>query len=93
MGDESKTGRRIAKLRNKKARSQRKSRLKHQGKTTAPAGEGNAPPDKLLLVDAEANDSSEGPSEDFPEDSFDDYDDDDSEESDSEDDERGGAAR
>lgn len=29
--DESKTGRRIAKVRDKKARSQRKARLKHQG--------------------------------------------------------------
>lgn len=30
-GEESKTGRRIAKIRNKKARSQRKARIKHQG--------------------------------------------------------------
>ena len=85
MGDESKTGRRIAKIRNEKARSQRKSRLKHQGKATAPAGEGKAPPDHRMLVDAEADDSCE--------DSYEDCDDDDSEESDSEDDERRGAAR
>lgn len=51
-GDDSKTGRRIAKLRNKKARAQRKARLKYQGPATAgnlvdmadasaPAGEEN----------------------------------------------------
>lgn len=36
-GDDSKVGRRINKIRNKKARSQRKSRLKHQGATTTAA--------------------------------------------------------
>ncbi|CAM9899505.1 unnamed protein product [Ectocarpus fasciculatus] len=37
MGDDSKVGRRINKIRNKKARSQRKSRLKHQGAAAAAA--------------------------------------------------------
>lgn len=87
MGDESKTGRRIAKLRNKKTRSQRKSRLKHQGKAAAPTGE--ASPDEISLADAEAEDSSE----DFSDDLFEDYDAGNSGESDSEDDKRGGAAR
>ncbi|CAM9489199.1 unnamed protein product [Ectocarpus sp. 13 AM-2016] len=39
MGAESKVGRRINKIRNKKARSQRKSRLKHQAATAAAASE------------------------------------------------------
>lgn len=89
MGDESKTGRRIAKLRNKKTRSQRKSRLKHQGKAAAPTGGGKAPPDEVLLVDVEAD----GWSEDFSDDCFEDYNAGDRGESDSEDDKRGGATR
>ena len=39
-GDDSKVGRRINKIRNRKARSQRKARLKHQGVAAAPAGGG-----------------------------------------------------
>lgn len=49
-GDDSKTGRRIAKLRNKKARAQRKARLKHQG---AAAATGN-------IVDASTPTTEEG---------------------------------
>ena len=47
-GDESKVGRRIAKLKEKKARAQRKSRLKHQGPrqvTKAHGGSAPAPED------------------------------------------------
>ncbi|CAM9179877.1 unnamed protein product [Laminaria digitata] len=90
MGDESKTGRRIAKIRNKKARSQRKSRLKHQGKAAEfPEGEGKAPPGRMISGDADAEQSSGYSIED----SFEAYDDDDSEEDDSEDDGGDGAAR
>lgn len=48
-GDDSKVGRRIAKLKEKKARAKRKARLKHQGprvteKSSASQGETRLPP-------------------------------------------------
>ena len=80
MGDNSKTGRRIAKIRNKKSRSQRRSRLKYQGKSTSPEEEGKTPPDRTMSVDAGTE---EGLSKDLAEDAVGEYDD--SEEHDSED--------
>lgn len=51
MGADSKVGRRINKIRNKKARSQRKSRLKHQGAAAAVATASDKQPEAALSND------------------------------------------
>lgn len=51
MGADSKVGRRINKIRNKKARSQRKSRLKHQGAAAAAAAASDKQPEPALSND------------------------------------------
>ncbi|CAM9926655.1 unnamed protein product [Ectocarpus sp. 6 AP-2014] len=51
MGADSKVGRRINKIRNKKARSQRKSRLKHQGAAATAAAASEKQPEPALSND------------------------------------------